>query len=124
LPEEQLLRLCVQELCLRQQVSLKDLLDRLERGIICMVLTEANGSQREAARRLRIQPSTLNYKIQNMGLVPIRKYLMVEDLPASARPRQERDAGFHAAPARYRLKRERRQDRAAGPDAGTAGTRR
>jgi DNA-binding protein Fis len=125
LTEERLLRVFLRKYCLQRHVSLKDLMKRFEREIICMALTQSYGSQRAAARMLGIRPSTLNYKIQTMGLVPVRKYLMIEDLPESVRlPYQEEEAALQTAPARYRPKRERRGNPAACPGAGTAGTRR
>lgn len=123
--EERLLRVFLREYCLQRHVSLKDMMKRFEREIICMALAQSYGSQRAAARMLGVRPSTLNYKIQTMGLVPVRKYLMIEDLTESVRvPYQEEKAALQTAPARYRPKRDRRQDRAAGPEAVTAGTRR
>lgn len=73
LPVEELLKLYVQEYCLRRHVCLKKMINMLEREIIFLVLEEAHGNQRAAAKLLGVRPNTLHYKIQRMGLVPVHK---------------------------------------------------
>ncbi len=78
--EEQLLRVLIQDYCHQQHVRLKDMMEMMERQIIYLVLEESGGNQRTAARMLGVKPNTLHYKIHRMGLVPVQKYVMVEDL--------------------------------------------
>jgi transcriptional regulator with GAF, ATPase, and Fis domain len=85
-PEEELLRVVVRDYCLNQHICLKDLIDSMEREIIYLVLEEARGNQRTAARMLGVRPNTLHYKIHRMGLVSIHKYMMLEELPESGQP--------------------------------------
>jgi len=85
-PEEEILRILVQKYCLNQRICLKKLIDMMEREIIYLVLEEAHGNQRAAARILGVKPNTLHYKIHRMGLVPFHKYMMVEDLPDTSSP--------------------------------------
>ena len=59
----------------------------MEREIIYQVLEEAHGNQRKAARLLGVRPNTLHYKIQRMGLVPVHKYMLPEELPEVGRRR-------------------------------------
>ncbi len=83
LHENELLKFCVQEYCLRRHICLKNLIDMMEREIIYIVLQEAHGNQRRASRLLGVRPNTLHYKIQRMRLVPVHKYMMAEELPDS-----------------------------------------
>lgn len=83
LPVEELLKLYVQEYCLHRHVCLKKMIHMLEREIIFLVLEEARGNQHAAAKLLGVRPNTLHYKIQRMGLVPVHKYMMIEDVPRS-----------------------------------------
>ena len=85
-PEEEILRILVQKYCLNQHICLKKLIYMMEREIIYLVLEEAHGNQRAAARILGVKPNTLHYKIHRMGLVPFHKYVMVEDLPNTDSP--------------------------------------
>jgi transcriptional regulator with GAF, ATPase, and Fis domain len=85
-PKEELLRICVREYCLHQHIALKNLVNMMEREIIYLVLEEARGNQRAAARLLGVRPNTLHYKIHRMGLVSIHKYMMVEELSESGQP--------------------------------------
>jgi len=78
-----LLKLYVQEYCLHQHICLKKLILMLEREIIYLVLEEAHGNQRAAAKLLGVRPNTLHYKIQRMGLVPVHKYMMIENIMGS-----------------------------------------
>jgi DNA-binding NtrC family response regulator len=82
-PGEELIKLYVREYCLHRRICLKKLIHMLEREIIYLVLEEARGNQRAAAEMLGLRPNTLHYKIQRMGLVPVHKYLMVEDVQAA-----------------------------------------
>lgn len=94
---EELLKSYVQEYCLHQHICLKKLILMLEREIIYLVLEEAHGNQRAAAKLLGVRPNTLHYKIQRMGLVPVHKYLMIEDVPGS---RETGQPGTSARPER------------------------
>ncbi len=53
-------------------MSLKDLLDEYERGLILKALTESGGHQRRAARALGVLPTTLNEKMRRLNLRPAR----------------------------------------------------
>lgn len=88
--EEQLLKILVREYCHERHVCLKDMVEMMEREIIYLVLEEADGNQRTAARLLGVRPNTLHYKIRRMGLVPVQKYVMVEDLADSGQPHHPR----------------------------------
>ena len=76
LHENELLKYYVREYCLQRHICLKKMIDMMEREIIYLVLEEAHGNQRKAARLLGVKPNTLHYKIQRMGLVPIHKYML------------------------------------------------
>jgi len=88
--EEQLLKILVQDYCHGRHVCLKDMIEMMEREIIYLVLEEAGGNQRTAARMLGVRANTLHYKIRRMGLVPVQKYMMVEDLAGAAEPHNPR----------------------------------
>jgi DNA-binding NtrC family response regulator len=96
-PAEELIKLYVQEYCLHRRICLKKLIHMLEREIIYLVLEEAHGNQRTAAKLLGLRPNTLHYKIQRMGLVPVHKYMMIEDVPGS---REIGQPGSSARPER------------------------
>jgi DNA-binding protein Fis len=83
LHEDEVLKFYVWEYCLQRHICLKKLIDMMEREIIYLVLEEAHGNQRKAARLLGVKPNTLHYKIQRMGLVPVHKYMLPEDVPQS-----------------------------------------
>lgn len=81
LHEDDLLKYYIREYCFERHVCLKKMIDMMEREIIYLVLEEAHGNQRKAARLLGVRPNTLHYKIQRMGLVPVHKYMLPEELP-------------------------------------------
>jgi len=100
-PEEEILKVLVQKYCLNQHICLKKLIAMMEREIIYLVLEEARGNQRAAARILGVKPNTLHYKIHRMGLVPFHKYMMVEDLPDAGGPADpSARTGFIPRPSR------------------------
>jgi DNA-binding NtrC family response regulator len=49
-------------------VNLRDFLARLERAVIYVTLANTNGSQKDAARLLRIKESTLSMKIKKLHI--------------------------------------------------------
>lgn len=97
LSEGELFRLYVQEYCLNRHICLKNLILMMERAIIYSALEEAGGNQRAAAEILGVRPNTLHYKIQRMGLVPVHKYVMAEELSGGSAPGA--DPGKTAPPA-------------------------
>jgi DNA-binding protein Fis len=58
----------VQALNLSTSIDLYAELERFEVGIITRVLKETGGNQARAAKLLRINPTTLNYKIKVYGI--------------------------------------------------------
>jgi DNA-binding protein Fis len=54
--------------CKDKPVLLKNLMDRLERGIICRVLWTTEGNQKRAAEILGIKYTTLNEKVKKYGI--------------------------------------------------------
>lgn len=83
LHEDDLLKYYIREYCFQRHICLKKMIDMMEREIIYLVLEEAHGNQRKAARLLGVRPNTLHYKIQRMGLVPVHKYMLPEEVPES-----------------------------------------
>ena len=81
LHEDDLLKYYIREYCFQRHICLKKMIAMMEREIIYLVLEEAHGNQRKAARLLGVRPNTLHYKIQRMGLVPVHKYMLPEELP-------------------------------------------
>ena len=77
---DELLKIYVQRHCLEQHIQLKVLMEKLERDIIFLVLEATHGNQRSAANMLGVKPNTLHYKIRRMGIVPVRKYEILDDL--------------------------------------------
>jgi DNA-binding NtrC family response regulator len=51
------------------RVTLKDLVDAYERGLIEAALRAASGNQRRAAEALGVLPTTLHEKMKRLGLV-------------------------------------------------------
>lgn len=86
---DEFLKIYVQRCCLEQHVRLKVLMERMERDIIFQVLEVAHGNQRSAAQMLGLKPNTLHYKIRRMGIVPVRKFALLDDLPGQASPRSQ-----------------------------------
>lgn len=84
--EERLLRIFIQEYCYHRHICLKDLMQRMEREIIYLVLEDAHGNQHAAAALLGVRPNTLHYKIHRLGLVPVHHYMMAEDVAAPGQP--------------------------------------
>lgn len=60
----EILKLFFDYFCVSHKMSLKDLVDYMEKIIIIRALCRFNGNQREAARYLRINHTTLNEKIK------------------------------------------------------------
>ena len=77
----EVLDLYIHQFCLSHHVCLKKILDRVEKEILFSVLEETNGNQREAARLLGVKPTTLFYKLQRMGIVPARHFVVTETAP-------------------------------------------
>ena len=78
--EEDLLKLYVHQYCLNEHICLKSLMEKMERDIIFQILEETHGNQRSAALLLGLKPNTLHYKIRRMGIIPVRRYMMMENL--------------------------------------------
>ena len=77
----EVLDLYIHQFCLNRHVCLKKILERVEREVLFSVLEETNGIQRVAARLLGVMPTTLFYKLQRMGIVPARHFVMPETGP-------------------------------------------
>ncbi len=54
--------------CKEKPIFLKDLMDRIERGIICKVLSMTEGNQKRAAAILGIKYTTLNEKVKKHAI--------------------------------------------------------
>lgn len=102
---DELLKLYVQRYCLEQHIQLKVLMEKLERDIIFLVLEATHGNQRSAANMLGVKPNTLHYKIRRMGIVPVHKYEILDDLfglaSAPAKSREPGHADVHPKPTAH-----------------------
>jgi transcriptional regulator with GAF, ATPase, and Fis domain len=71
---QELIEVYVRQVCLADHVCLRAALLRLERDIILHVLARTNGNQHEAAAILGLKPNTLHYKMQRLGITPVRRF--------------------------------------------------
>jgi len=83
---DELVKVYVQRYCVEQHIRLKLLMEKMERDIIFQVLEATHGNQRSAAQMLGLKPNTLHYKIRRMGIVPVRKYVILDDLLGLTEP--------------------------------------
>jgi len=83
---DDLVKVYVQRYCLEQHIRLKLLMEKMERDIIFQVLEATHGNQRSAAQMLGLKPNTLHYKIRRMGIVPVRKYAILDSLLGLTEP--------------------------------------
>lgn len=64
---DDIIDLFIEQFCIRrlnQKVSLKDLLNKIEKLVLIEVLTQFNGCQRRTSKFLRIKNTTLNEKVK------------------------------------------------------------
>lgn len=71
---QELLEVYIRQVCLTDHVCLRKALLRLERDIILNILARTNGNQHEAAAILGLKPNTLHYKMQRLGITPVRQF--------------------------------------------------
>lgn len=67
-PSEEIFDLFVEFFSKKRPLSLKVLIDELEKRLILTVLLRARGNQKEAARALGLKYTTLNEKVKRYGL--------------------------------------------------------
>ena len=70
----ELLEVYIRQVCLIDHVCLRKALLQLERDIILHILARTNGNQQGAAAILGVKPTTLHYKMQRLGITPVRRF--------------------------------------------------